>query len=420
MTFWIFVYVFLGLTPFLQLLSNHMPLEGSYASANIVTTFIIIFFGLVFFEFGWWLGRIDSPIIKGVIKHSRIFRYIMFKRILILSIFAMMSIIIIIWKLGGIESVFLPRAEQINMLMEFSKGESQVKLQILSTFLRVPIFIALVLLSAIWLHDRKQTKGDDHFNFWKKCLLLGVLAVNLFINNPISSPRYWFGTIVLSLLFLMLRWRSKISFSFLMTGIIIILLFIFPFADMFRYSTSIDKSVLQESGGISEPLINKGDYDTFQQLINTTAYVEDNGIAFGKQMLGTLLFWVPRNIWISKPVPSGVMVAAYKGYEYTNLSMPLWGEAYIDGGILGVILIFVIYGFIVSVIENIYINNYSNVPNFLNTFVPIYAAYQLFMLRGTLMSAFAYFIPIVIFMFIATKSNNHNNIRNSYEICQGT
>jgi hypothetical protein len=344
----------------------------------------------------------------------------MFKRILILSIFAMMGIIIIIWKLGGIESVFLPRTEQIIMLIEFSKGENQVKLQLLSTFLRVPIFIALILLSAIWLHDRKKSKGDDYFTFWKKCLLLGVLAVNLFINNPISSPRYWFGTIVLSLIFLMARWRSKISFSFLTTGIIILLLFIFPFADMFRYSTNIDKSVLQEAGSISEPLINKGDYDTFQQLINTTAYVEDNGIAFGKQMLGTLLFWVPRNVWSGKPVPSGVMVAAYKGYEYTNLSMPLWGEAYIDGGILGVILIFVIYGIIVSVIENIYINNYANVPNFLNVFVPVYAAYQLFMLRGTLMSAFAYFIPIVMFMFIATKSNRRNNIRNIYEMYQGT
>jgi hypothetical protein len=397
-----------------------MPLEGSYASANIVTTFIIIFFGLVSFEFGWWLGRINSPIIKVAIKHSRIFRYIMFKRILILSIFAMMGIIIIIWKLGGIESVFLPRTEQIIMLIEFSKGENQVKLQLLSTFLRVPIFIALILLSAIWLHDRKKSKGDDHFTFWKKCLLLGVLAVNLFINNPISSPRYWFGTIVLSLIFLMARWRSKISFSFLMTGIIILLLFIFPFADMFRYSINIDKSVLQESGSISEPLIKKGDYDTFQQLINTTAYVEDNGIAFGNQMLGTLLFWVPRNVWSGKPVPSGVMVAAYKGYEYTNLSMPLWGEAYIDGGILGVILIFVIYGIIVSVIENIYINNYANVPNFLNVFVPVYAAYQLFMLRGTLMSAFAYFIPIVMFLFIATKSNKRNNIRNIYEMYQGT
>jgi hypothetical protein len=179
---------------------------------------------------------------------------------------------------------------------------------------------------------------------------------------------------------------------------------------MFRYTTNIDKLSLHESTSIIDPLVNKGDYDSFQQLLNTTIYVENHGIAFGKQMLGTLMFWVPRNIWSSKPIPSGVVVADYRGYEYTNLSMPLWGEAYIDGGILGVILVFVLYGYFVRVIENLYIDNYLHGTYFLNIFVPVYAAYQLFLLRGTLMSAFAYFIPIVLFMFIATKREHYCNI----------
>ena len=406
MTFWIFVYVFLGLTPFLQLLSNHMPLEGSYMSATITTTFLIIYNGLLFFEFGWWLGcNICTPITE-VIKQFTICRYISLKSTLILSIFAMIGITIIIWKLGGLESVFLSRDEQLNILIELSKGESQVKLQILSTLLRVPIFIALILLSTILLHERKQSKYFVRFNLLEKIFLLVIFVINLLINNPVSSPRYLFGTIVLSLIFLTLTWRSKLSFSLVTTAIILIFLFVFPFADMFRSTTNIDELALQVSSNISNPLVKKSDYDSFQQIINTTEYVEDHSIAFGKQMFGTLIFWVPRNMWSSKPAPSGVVVAEYKGYEYTNLSMPLWGEAYMDGGILGVILVFLIYGFFTSVIENIYINNYSNVPNFLNTFVPVYAAYQFFILRGTLMSAFAYFIPIVIFMVIATKREN--------------
>jgi len=419
MTFWIFVYVFLGLTPLLQLLSNHFPLEGSYMSASITTTFLIIFYGLISFEFGWWLGCDNSPYIMGIMKRFSIYRYISLKRTVTLSILAMVGIIIIIWKLGGLESAFLSREEQLNLLIEFSKGESQAKLQILSTLLRVPIFIALILLSAIWLHEGKQSKHYGRFNLWEKILLLVVVLINLLINNPVSSPRYWFGTIVFSLIFLALHWRSKLSFSFLMTAILLSLLFVFPFADMFRSTTNIDRLVLQESSNINNPLVNKSDYDSFQQILNTTEYVEDHGIAFGKQMFGTLLFWVPRNLWSGKPNPSGVEVAEYKGYEYTNLSMPLWGEAYMDGGILGVIIVFVIYGFIVSAIEYIYINFYSSGPNFLNTFVPVYAAYQFFMLRGTLMSAFAYFMPIVIFMFIATKRENSSNIQNNFEIYQG-
>jgi len=419
MTFWIFVYVFLGLTPFMQLLSNHMPLDGSYMPATIISTFLIIYVGLLFFEFGWWLGcKILTPITEGI-KYFTICRYLNLKYSVLLSVFAMIGIIIIIWQLGGLESVFLSREEQLNILIEFSKGESQAKLQLLSTLLRVPIFIALILLSTIWLHERKQSKYYYRSVLWEKILLLVLVVINLLINNPISSPRYWFGTIVLSLIFIALPWRSKISFSFLMTSILLLLLIVFPFADMFRSTTNIDKLVLQESSRISNPLVNKSDYDSFQQILNTTEYVEDHGIAYGKQMFGTLMFWVPRNLWSSKPNPSGVVVAEYKGYEYTNLSMPLWGEAYMDGGILGVIIVFVIYGFIVNVIENIYIHNYSKRPNLLNTFVPVYAAYQLFMLRGTLMSAFAYFMPIVIFMFVATKRDNLNDIRNNYGMYQG-
>jgi hypothetical protein len=411
MTFWIFVYVFFGLTPLLQLISNHLPLGGSYNSATIYTTFFIIFYGLLSYELGWWLGCIKSAHLMYLIKLVSIFRHINLNRTVIFSIFSIVGTIILIWKLGGLESVLLSREEQLNMLIEFSKGESQAKLQLLSTLLKVPIFTALILLWTIWLHERTMSINGGRFNYSKNLLLFSLLFINLLVNNPIASARYWFGSILLSLLFLTLRWRSRISFTFLMTTILVSLIFIFPFADMFRYTTNLDKLALQKSTNLIDPLVNKGDYDSFQQLLNTTVYVENHGISYGNQMLGTLMFWVPRNIWNSKPVPSGVVIADYRGYEYTNLSMPLWGEAYMDGGILGVILVFVLYGYFVRVVENLYIENCSQGTSFLNIFVPIYAAYQLFLLRGTLMSAFAYFIPILLFLFIATKKVRYCNIR---------
>jgi hypothetical protein len=378
MTFWIFVYVFLGLTPFLQLLSNQLPLEGSYKSSTVYATFIIIFYGLLSYEFGWWLGCNKSIRITHAILVVTKFRHIKLNRTVILSIISLFGTIILIWKLGGLESVLLSRDEQLNMLIEISKGDSQAKLQILSTLLKVPIFVSLILLWTIWLNKRNSSNYDGRFNFWEKALLFGILLINLLVNNPLSSARYWFGTIVLSLIFITLRWRSKISFFSIMTVITLSLIFVFPFADLFRSSTNLNNISLHESTNIIHPLVNKGDYDSFQQLLNTTTYVENHGIAFGKQMFGTLMFWVPRNLWRSKPVPSGVVVADYKGYEYTNLSMPLWGEVYMDGGIPGVILIFVLYGFFISKIENIYIINYSNGANLLNIFVPVYAAYQFF------------------------------------------
>jgi O-antigen polysaccharide polymerase Wzy len=402
MTFWIFVYVFLGLTPLLQLLSKNFPLEGSYNFHTLFTTFLIIFSGLLSYELGYWFGCINSTPITRTINIVTANRFISHKRTLLFSIISLFITIIAIWILGGLKAVLLSRDELLNQLMIFTEGESQARLQILSTLLRVPIFISLILLWSIWLHDRNRPNHENKIKIWNNILLLAMLLMNLLINNPISSARYWFGTIVLSLIFLTISWSSKISFSFLTILITLSLIILFPLADMFRHTTNIDKTVVLESSNITYPLVN-GDYDSFQQILNTTEYVEDNGIAFGKHMFGTLTFWIPRNLWRGKPIASGIMVAEYKNYDYTNLSMPLWGEAYMDGGIPGVVLIFAIYGFFISIIEILYTNNYLHGWNFLNIFVPVYAAYQLFLLRGTLMSTFAYFVPIVIFMFFGTK-----------------
>ncbi|OGP75345.1 MAG: hypothetical protein A2W09_07240 [Deltaproteobacteria bacterium RBG_16_50_11] len=409
MTFWIYVYIFLGLSPLLQLLSRHLPLEGSYKYRTIVTSFFIIFYGLLSYESGWWFGSKNNTLFTGTIRKLTASRYISSRRTFFLSFFSLIGTIFIILNLGGMESILLAREEQLNMLIEFSKGENQVKLQILSMLLKVPIFISLILLWTLWHQGRRTSIYNYHFNFWKIILLVVIFVINLFVNNPVSSARYWFGTIVLSLLFLTIRWRSKKSFAIIMAAITVSFILVFPLADTFRYTTNLDKTVKYESSNRINFLVEKGDYDSFQQILNTTEYVEDKGISFGKQMFGTIMFWVPRNLWSSKPVPSGMVVAEHKGYEYTNLSLPLWGEAYMDGGIPGVILVFVIYGYIISTIEKLYLKSYLHGTNFLNIFVPVYAAYQFFLLRGTLMSAFAYFIPLVIFIYIGTKRECFNN-----------
>ena len=410
MTFWVFVYVFLGLTPFLQLLSKHLPLGGSYGHQAIKTTFFIIFYGLLFYEIGWWVGCKRLPHITGIIRKFVTSRYVDFWKASILSLTAFVLIVFIVLKLGGIKSLLLPREEQLNLLIEITEKENQAKLQIVAALLKVPIFIVLILFYSIWNHERITSVYNNRFAVWKKLLFFLIIILNIFINNPISSPRYWFGTIVLSLIYLSVRWRNKLSFAILGIAITSSLLFVFPLSDIFRHTTDIEKVALRDSGNIIYPLVNKGDYDSFQQIINTTEYVEDHSISFGKQLVGTFMFWVPRNLWSGKPIASGVVVSEYKGYEYTNLSLPLWGEAYMDGGFLGVIIIFTLYGVFVGIAEKIYIESKLHGINFINIFVPVFAAYQFFLLRGTLMSAFAYLIPILFFMFIGTKKLKYKNL----------
>jgi hypothetical protein len=179
---------------------------------------------------------------------------------------------------------------------------------------------------------------------------------------------------------------------------LILLIMVFPLADMFRSEVSF--SALEDSW---ETLINLRleiattmDFDAYQQLMNATVFVEKEGHTMGHQIGTSLLFWVPRSIWHAKALPSGELVADFMGYSYTNLSMPLWGEAYLDGGLPGVLALFFMYGIFCRRMDNYFIvEEKYRALRMRTVFVALFAAYQIFFLRGSLLPATAYLVPAV-------------------------
>ncbi len=390
LTFWIFAYVWLGITPMLQLMAGEFPLAGSYTMTNVVYTSIVILAGLIAFEVG------DKIYQAGDDKSSFIDRMVFDRqldptRTILVSVAGMMVALFLVNRLGGLSAVLVTRGELTRQVMEVAGDSGLANLLLFLTFLRVPAFVAMILTLAVLVFHRR-TPG-------LAALLVVLVLTNLLINNPVNSPRYWIGTIVISLFFLLAPWRSAYSFSAWAMGIVLSLLFFFPYADLFRRKISANNAELPTDWN---PLVEKSDYDAFQQLMNALNYVADNGITYGKQILGTVFFWVPRTVWADKPIPSGQLIAQSAGYRDTNLSFPLWGEAYLDGGIFAVILVFLLYGLLTGKVERMYLQNEGRRHNYLTPLVPVFAAYQFFLLRGALMSALAYFIPIVTLFVIAT------------------
>ena len=400
-TFWIFVYVFLGIAPLLQVAANSFPGPGHYTDETIVKTIFIVLSGLLSYDFG---SIINKPILlrKLVLKPFFMQRIVSWKAIKLISLPILLLFPFLIRQIGGVEFLFMPRHERFLLLRNLTGGEGQAIFQVLSAIIRTPTFVAFLMLSVLLWFKREKKLAVS----WReKILLISLLIATLIINNPVGSTRFWFGTIVLSSVFVSLRQRPH-YFGGLVFGLIILLIFVFPFSDLFRVSFDVSLSQRISSTTVKNELIRKGDYDAFQQLLNTEKYVQHNGFTYGKQLLGTLLFWFPRSVWADKPIPTGQLVADYSGYSYTNLSLPLWGELYIDGGFVLVIALFWLYGAFVGMIEDFYVRSQKNYPNYLNAFVPLYAAYQFFLLRGTLMSAFAYLMPVLLCMYIFTSKQN--------------
>ena len=273
------------------------------------------------------------------------------------------------------------------------------QMMILTHGLNTPIYILLVASLAIWIARRKQHIGIG----WRWQIMTAILLViTLALNNPISTARFKVGTIILSLFFL-LPWR-RWSASVAVGGLIVALLLVFPFADLFRSSLDSTLSQRLSENPITREIAENGDYDAFQMIINSAATVDSTGVQLGRQISGALLFWVPRSMWPDKPVSTGQWVAERHGYEYTNLSAPLWAELFVDGGWVLLITGFVGYGYLVRALDQWHSASHNTGKiQVVSVIVPIYAGYQIFLLRGALMPSLAYLTPMILVAFLCSS-----------------
>lgn len=385
MTFYIFVYIFLAIAPLSQILHSEFPWRGIYDSKSILKGGLVVVIGIIIYELGLFFGRRNKNQITLPKKRD--------VNLKLISVVGVACTIGAIMAKGGFQNLFLPRNELTSAVESLGIGGTSSL--IFTVLIRVPVFIALMFALLVYL-DKENKNLLLKSNFPLLCLIAFLGILTIIANNPISTARYWVGTIYIGVLFTALKWTRLTQPLFLIL-ILSVLLIIFPYADVFRNSLEFNITFQP----LSEIMSQKGDYDSFQQIMNIVDYASYYGITYGMQFLGVLFFWVPRSVWIDKPIGTGATVAEGLGYPFTNVSAPLWSEFYINFGLIGLIVLFFAYGWISSRLQIKYeMSRVQKEINFYRIFVPIFSAYQLFLLRGDLLSSFSYIAPVFIFIFI--------------------
>ena len=131
-------------------------------------------------------------------------------------------------------------------------------------------------------------------------------------------------------------------------------------------------------------------FDAYQNFMDV---IRTDFITFGWQLIGVLFFFIPRTIWVDKPVGSGYQLALNNNYSFNNISMPYIAEGYVNFGFIGIFVFTFALGFFCKIIDSNFLSKKDNFHFYVGVF---YCAAIFFMMRGDLMSSFSYMLAGVL------------------------
>ncbi|OIJ88261.1 hypothetical protein BIV24_22040 [Streptomyces colonosanans] len=380
-SFWLFVYIAMGVAPLAQAVLGRTPTPVVGARTDLTEAVSLVLIGCVAFDVGSLLARQrpgrerDDPLRPALVHRRRLY---------LLTLVAFAGSALLVVKLGGPAVFFTSRQELISSVEEagLSQADSQAGQAIVRGFGTVPALIAWLVYTRWLVTSRRARRSVLIITAW-----LALAALNAVVNNPISNPRFWFLTVLFSLLFTVFPVSAALYRIALSLGVVVALV-LFPFADRFRYDDSNYRPIQTTSP--LEPLALK-DYDQVGMFANTITYVRSgSGHTYGRQLAGSVLFAVPRSVWPGKPMDTGVEIGQWMGATNTNLSSPVWAELWIDFGPVGMTAGFVALGYAAARVDRRYARRaVRRAPpgSLIALTVPLVAGYSFILLRGPLLQA---------------------------------
>lgn len=373
-SFWMFGFVFFGLAPLVQYLSNWTAWGLVTNNDEIVRCNLMIFIWYAAFCLGRKLrfrivfGKKRPKFLKN--KASGFNK----TRLILISLISLVFTGYLVYKTGISALIF--KGNRNNTVSD----SSAINLLTYHVFRNTILFTFVLLII-----NKKERKGLN---------LLTYIVGSLFLLTcaPTGLSRYMAGAFYAGVLIILIgkehcnTWISILFFLGLTA--------VFPLLSIFRYSTGMYSysEFVQLSRRVFSNTYQTGNYDAHNMIISGMHYVREIGYSHGRQILGALLFFVPRSVWKTKPIGTGAeVISSLNQFRFLNVSMPLVGESYINFGIIGVVIIGIAIGCVTSRLDESYWKC-SNVYDFIYVLYPFSVFYFFFLQRGDLMSAGAYLI----------------------------
>ena len=377
--FWAFTYVWLGLAATTQMVAGTDPFKHAIDPDVDFRSAAFVLVGLVAWDVAYAIsfrerfeggnprpGRLTARVVSPTLASAVIVTFVL-------------ATLFLLQRQGGLTAYLRTRSEVSEALTSGVGADgSLAAVGLVQAATQVPAFVALLCWVLIWRFHPEIRRRP-----WWWALGAATLATNVLVNNPLGSSRFWFATVAMGVILALPQLTRPRVIRMFIASLVASLAVVFPYADFFR---SPEYKVQQQ--GIAQFMSGKLDYDAAAQITNGIRLVDDRGSVAGEQLMGVIGFLVPRSQWEGKPHPTGELIAAYTGFDFTNLSAPLWVEGYINYGVLGLVAFLALAGAFAGFADR-RIRWGANAGTLAVIFFPPLAVYSMILLRGSLQGTIA-------------------------------
>ena len=392
--FMIFGFVFVSVASLVQAVTSSFPLDSlDYPQSQITRHLLVLAIGIVSFEIGRAVAlRVavrsrhlrDHPPSQEVLGLSP-------GRLLAMGTVGTLFVAYQVAKHGAL--AFFVSRDQTSALLSGYTEDSPLYLSpdktagLLATFLaQFFVFVALYLI--LYARRNGMWRPDVLIGLWGWRFAVTVFAAaNLVMNNPLGNGRWWFCLIAVCFTSIYVPVRGARNILLYTGAAIAILLLAFSFLDYFRVTDrAANERVERGLASASYPVLQSG--------LNGERYIDQHGHTYGRQLTGAVLGFVPRRVWPEKANDTGQVIDP----QYAR-SASAWTEMQLDFGIAGVVSLFFVWGAGAVAADRRLLHPE---PGVVPAFLVLLATYQLFLLRGSFLSAFGSLYELLFLVLCGT------------------
>ena len=323
---WLFVFFFYFLAPIQQISNDYQPWGLDINTTEIYKTCIIILIWIIVYKTAYSFTSKKTQKNNNYMSSVKKDVNISNKALVVITIINILSCLFLI-KTIGFNNLF---ARKTNVL-QIEQISGSLKLIIIHTLRSVvPFSLAISLM-----HYIRNKKGIIY-------LIINIIVL-LIVCFPTGLGRSEAANMYLGLLVILFykkidKNKNNVKYIFVFVAAFIL---IFPTINVFRNVAFNKVDIITELTSTIEEIRSTyvaGDYDAYTMINQTIIFVKENDITYGKQLIGAMLFFIPRKIWLNKPLGSGYTILDTLGHSFKNVSCPLIAEGYINFGVFGVII----------------------------------------------------------------------------------